>query len=76
MRPIIIEVQKYEANNGSVFDTKDEAIHCDKLEDGTRRICSSCVGSGKLDPYGDGHVSMTCTDCGGNGWQEKVEVWQ
>lgn len=76
MEKIIDEVEKYRANDGKIFNDKEDCIHHEKMLSGERKICPNCEGKGKVDPTNDGREYWTCSTCNGKKWVEKVEVWR
>lgn len=76
MEKIEVIVEKFQSDDGFIFDTAEECIHYEKLNNGERKICSSCGGSGETDPYGDGRVFSSCCKCEGKGWLELVKIWK
>ena len=75
MKKIKVEVEKYEATDGRVFDELEECELYEKRLNGKVKTCDSCRGEGKVDPYGDGRTFNTCGKCKGKGWLELREVW-
>lgn len=60
----------YQANDGKLFDKKEDAIHYEKLLNGSIKKairCLNCGGSGKINMYGDSGVFVMCTCCWGSG---------
>lgn len=75
MKPITIQVTKFQANDGRVFDTEDQCTHHEKRVSGHIKTCPNCNGIGEVDPYGDGRTFIPCSKCGGKGYVEKQEIW-
>jgi hypothetical protein len=75
MEKVIVPVEKFKSKDGKIFDTEEQCIHHEEIRDGIRKICPSCLGSKKVDPYGDGRVFHSCTQCGGKGYVKKQESW-
>lgn len=75
MKEVEVVVIKYESDDGDIWETKEEAIHRDKMRSGERKKCTICNGSGK-EPDCENRNYHKCSSCNGKGWLEKVEVWK
>lgn len=75
MKQITVSEIKYQAEDGEIFDTKEDAIHYELMKSGKRRACPSCKGTTKVWSE-DFRYTTTCTTCNGKGYQEKVEEWK
>jgi len=42
---------------------------------GRKITCPTCEGNGKVDPFGDGRVKVTCSTFNGKGFVVKLEAW-
>jgi hypothetical protein len=65
MREIRVEVKKYIANDGEIFDSPENCRIHELLLDGTLIECPVCHGEGKYDMFGDGRQFNTCHNCDG-----------
>lgn len=68
-------VYKYQADDGTIFDNREDAEHRDKVLKGLIRFCDNCGGLGET-PDEEFRRYYKCSSCSGKGWQEKVEVWK
>lgn len=69
-------VTKYEAIDGILFDKESDALLHEGFLNGTVKKCDRCNGTGEVDPYGDGRVFITCSNCDGKGHVTKQEIWK
>lgn len=76
MKEIQVAVTKYECEDGTVCDTKEQAELHEAWCRGDVKTCPSCDGTGSIDPYGDGRVKTKCGTCGGKGHVRRAEVWK
>lgn len=70
MEKVIVQVEKYKANDGKVFDKESDCIHHELIIKVVRRVCTWCDGSGKVPDAGNCYY-ITCDGCDGRGWQER-----
>lgn len=75
MKPIKVEVIKFQSNDGEVWDTELEAKHRDNIIAGVVKVCPMCSGTGKTDTV-DFRSTERCGTCNGKGWLKKEEVWK
>ena len=75
MEKVKVEVIKYKAKDGRIFDEEKSCIHHEKMLSGERKTCQSCGGRGEV-PDGFGVRNIKCGTCSGKGWVEKFEVWR
>lgn len=75
MKIIKVNVEKFQANDGKIFDYEEDCIHHELVLKGFRKSCPLCEGKKKVDPYGDGKSFSYCNNCSGKGWVELKEVW-
>lgn len=73
MKEIIVEVIKYQAIDGNVYDKYEDCHHHEMILSGKRRVCITCFGGGEIPDEGNYH-KVKCHDCNGKGWQEKDET--
>jgi hypothetical protein len=76
MEIVKVLVEKYKAKDGMIFSTEEECIFHEKKLDGLIKTCHFCLGTKKVDVYGDGYVFATCNTCDGKGYLERKEVWE
>lgn len=74
MKPITVQVTKYQAKDGLIFDSEQDAILHEKRIDSLVKDCSECNGLGKYE-YGMAPMQV-CHLCSGKGYVERKEVWR
>lgn len=74
--------------NGKEFKSESEALHHERLSNGTRKKCDKCSGHGYVNgryekvtwDYGhssrEDYVTDKCKECNGKGYLEKVTEWK
>lgn len=69
-----VTVVKYEANDGTIFNTREDALFRDDELAGKKMLCTECRGEKEvtIDPYGDGRqfITQDCNTCKGKGYLE------
>lgn len=75
MKVITVQVEKYQTEDGRIFDSAKQAEHHERIISGMRRICPKCNGTQQV-PDEEFRRFYACPDCDGRGYVEKQEVWK
>lgn len=75
MKVIYVQVEKYQTEDGRIFDSAKQAEHHERIISGVRRICPKCNGTQQV-PDEEFRRYYACPDCDGRGYVEKQEVWK
>ena len=76
MEKVKVQVEKYKASDGKLFDTSKECEFYEKKINGEIKTCDNCNGTGIVDSCGDGRMLSPCSRCNGKGYLIKVKKWQ
>lgn len=84
----LVYVTKYQAYDGTVFESRSACENYEKRQRGERKDCPHCHGKGYFSQgwhkvfneltckYEDVEYTETCKHCKGKGYVERKEVWQ
>lgn len=75
MKEILVQVKKYQTEDGKIFDSAREAEHHERIIGGVRKTCPHCNGTQQV-PDEEFRRFYACPTCDGRGWVEKQEVWK
>lgn len=75
MKVIQVMVEKYQTEDGRIFDSAKQAEHHERIISGARKGCPTCNGTQQV-PSEDYRSFYACPHCDGKGYVEKQEVWK